>query len=151
MPVYLVMTTPYHGPSHLALDAKGRLSMPTRHRDALLAQDEGRLTITLHEHGCLMIYPRETWAVIAQQVANWPNSALDFKRMYLGNAMQVEMDPSGRVLVAPELRALVGIGKDAMLVGMGRYFELWDKATYDRRLEATKLLIKPAVVEEFVF
>ena len=33
--------------------------------------------------------------------------------------------------MSPELRAAAGITKDAVLLGMGSYFELWDKPTYD--------------------
>jgi hypothetical protein len=58
-------------------------------------------------------------------------SAQWWKRIFLGNAMDVELDSTGRVLVSPELRAAAGISKDAVLLGMGNYFELWDKATYD--------------------
>jgi MraZ protein len=53
------------------------------------------------------------------------------RRIFLGNAMGVEMDASGRVLVAPELRAKAGITKDAVLLGMGSYLELWDAASYE--------------------
>jgi MraZ protein len=45
----------FQGPSSLSLDAKGRLSVPTRHRDVLVAVAAGALTITRHPHGCLMI------------------------------------------------------------------------------------------------
>ncbi len=51
------------------------------------------------------------------------------RRIFLGNAMDVEMDASGRVLVSPELRAKAGITKDAVLLGMGSYLELWDAAS----------------------
>lgn len=54
-----------------------------------------------------------------------------WKRIFLGNAMDVEMDGTGRVLVSPELREAAGISKEAVLLGMGSYFELWDKSTYD--------------------
>jgi len=47
--------------------------------------------------------------------------------------VDVDMDGSGRVLVAPELREAVGITKDTMLLGMGNHLELWDKATYQAK------------------
>ena len=56
-----------------------------------------------------------------------------WKRIFLGNAMDVELDGTGRVLVSPELRASAGIEKDTMLLGMGNHFELWDKATYEAK------------------
>ncbi|TSE24459.1 Transcriptional regulator MraZ [Tepidimonas sediminis] len=112
------------------LDAKGRLSVPTRHRDVLLATAGGQLTITKHPHGCLMVFPRPEWEAFRQRIAQLPMSAQWWKRIFLGNAQDVEMDAQGRVLVAPELRAAAGITKEAMLLGMGNHFELWDAATY---------------------
>jgi MraZ protein len=43
------------------------------------------------------------------------------------------MDATGRILIAPELRAATGISKDTLMLGMGNYFELWDKATYEAK------------------
>jgi MraZ protein len=45
--------------------------------------------------------------------------------------MDVDMDNTGRVLVSPELRTAAHISKEAVLLGMGTHFELWDKTTYD--------------------
>src|SRR2546427_4644874 len=58
-------------------------------------------------------------------------SAQWWKRIFLGNAMDVDMDATGRVLVSPELREAVGLTKEVVLLGMGNHFELWDKATYE--------------------
>ncbi|MCX7814470.1 MAG: division/cell wall cluster transcriptional repressor MraZ [Tepidimonas ignava] len=120
----------FQGASSLVLDAKGRLSVPTRHRDVLLATAAGQLTITKHPHGCLMIFPRPEWEAFRQRIAQLPMSAQWWKRIFLGNAQDVEMDAQGRVLIAPELRNAAGITKEAMLLGMGNHFELWDAATY---------------------
>jgi len=119
----------FQGASSLSLDAKGRLSVPTRHRDALGAT-AGQLTITKHPHGCLMIFPRLEWDRFRERIAALPMQAQWWKRVFLGNAMDLEMDATGRVLVTPELRAAAGISKDAVLLGMGSYLELWDAATY---------------------
>ncbi len=120
----------FQGASFVALDTKGRLSVPTRHRDVLNAIASGQLTITKHPHGCLMIFPRNEWEKFRDRIASLPMQAHWSKRLFLGNAMDVEMDATGRVLVSPELRATTGISKDTVLLGMGSYFELWDAATY---------------------
>ncbi len=120
----------FQGASFVALDTKGRLSVPTRHRDVLNATASGQLTITKHPHGCLMIFPRNEWEKFRDRIASLPMQAHWSKRLFLGNAMDVEMDATGRVLVSPELRATTGISKDTVLLGMGSYFELWDAATY---------------------
>ncbi len=120
----------FQGASFVALDTKGRLSVPTRHRDVLNATASGQLTMTKHPHGCLMIFPRNEWEKFRDRIASLPMQAHWTKRLFLGNAMDVEMDATGRVLVSPELRATTGISKDTVLLGMGSYFELWDAATY---------------------
>jgi MraZ protein len=123
----------FQGASSLSLDAKGRLSVPTRHREVLSATSEGNLTITRHPHGCLMIFPRAAWEQFRERIASMPLKEQWLKRLFLGNAMDVQMDTTGRVLVSPELRAAAQIGRDVLLLGMGSHFELWDKATYDAK------------------
>ena len=141
----------FQGASSLSLDAKGRLSVPTRHRDVLGATASGQLTITKHPHGCLMVFPRPEWEKFRDRIAQLPMSAQWTKRIFLGNAMDVEMDGTGRVLVSPELRDAVGIARDCVLLGMGNHFELWDKATYQaQEAEAMKADL-PDVFQDFSF
>ena len=141
----------FQGASSLSLDAKGRLSVPTRHRDALKGQDGAQLTITRHPHGCLMVFPRAEWEKFRERVALLPMEAQWWKRIFLGNAMDVEMDGAGRVLVSPELRQAAGITRDTMLLGMGNHLELWDKTVYDT-LEAKAMQgAMPDVFKEFSF
>ena len=116
----------FQAASSLSLDAKGRLSVPTRYRDVLSADAAGQLTITKHPHGCLMVFPRPEWEQFRDRIAQLPMSAQWWKRMFLGNAMDVDMDGTGRVLVSPELRQSAGLTRDVLLLGMGKHFELWD-------------------------
>ena len=140
----------FQGLSSLSLDAKGRLSMPTRHRDALGAAT-GQLTITKHPHGCLMVFPREEWEKFRARIASLPMDAQWWRRIFLGNAMDVEMDASGRVLVSPELRAAAGISRDAVLLGMGSYLELWDASTYAAKEAEAMQAQMPDVLKDFTF
>ena len=141
----------FQGASSLSLDAKGRLSFPTRYRDALSTLAANQLTLTKHPHGCLMVFPRPEWDRFRDRIAALPMQAQWWKRIFLGNAMDVEMDASGRVLVSPELRAAAGISKDAVLLGMGAYFELWDAKVYaEQEAEAMKAEM-PDVFKDFSF
>jgi MraZ protein len=118
----------FQGASAINLDAKGRMSIPAKHRDALAQQCEGRLTLTKHPHGCLLFFPRNVWETHRDQIAAWPMSARAWQRIFLGNACDVEMDSAGRVLISPELRAAVGLDREVMMLGMGTHFEIWDAA-----------------------
>ena len=141
----------FQGASSLSLDAKGRLSVPTRHRDVLAATAGGQLTITRHPHGCLMVFPRPEWEKFRERIVRLPMTAQWWKRIFLGNAMDVEMDGTGRVLVAPELRQATGLVRDAMLLGMGDYFELWDKANYEAHEAEAMQGPMPDVFDDFAF
>jgi len=116
----------FQGASALNLDAKGRMSIPAKHRDALLTRDEGRITLTRHPHGCLLLFPRSTWEAHREQIAAWPMSARPWQRIFLGNASDVDLDSAGRILIAPELRSAIGLEREVMLLGMGSHFEVWD-------------------------
>ena len=140
----------FQGASSLSLDAKGRLSVPTRHRDVLSATAGGQLTITKHPHGCLMVFPRPEWEKFRDRIAALPMSAQWWKRVFLGNAMDVEMDGTGRILVSPELRAAAGIQKEAILMGVGSHFELWDKATHDQTEAEALQGEMPAGIQDLV-
>ena len=116
----------FQGPAALTLDGKGRIAMPARHRELLTAMGVGQLTITKQPGGSLLIFPRPAWEAFRDRVAALPMEASGWKRVFLGNAMDVDIDASSRVLIAPELRASAGLVRDVMLLGMGSHFELWD-------------------------
>ena len=116
----------FQGASQLTLDGKGRVSMPSRHRDTLAANCDGRLTVTRHPDGCLLVYPRPTWEVRREQIAHLPYAARALQRLLLGNATDIDLDSAGRLLVPTELRAGAQLERDLMLLGMGAHFELWD-------------------------
>lgn len=141
----------FQGASNLALDAKGRLSVPSRHREVLQLICQGRLTVTKHPDGCLMLFPRPTWEAFRDKVAALPMSAAGWKRVFLGNAMDVDIDSASRVLISPELRKSAGLTSDVMLLGMGSHFELWDAqahAAHEAEVMAGPL---PEALKDFSF
>ena len=91
-----------------------------------MAMGVNQLTITKHPEGSLMIFPRPAWEAFRDRVASLPMEAAGWKRVFLGNAMDVEIDGSNRALIAPELRLSAGLVRDVMLIGMGSHLELWD-------------------------
>lgn len=129
----------FQGATALNLDAKGRMAVPSRHRDALVAAGEGRLVVTAHPHRCLLLYPAPAWEPIRAKILAAPSletqSAM-LRRLLVGFAVDSEMDAAGRVLVAPELRAYAGLEKEVWLVGQGGNFEIWSDAGWKQQQEA---------------
>jgi len=141
----------FQGSSALTLDAKGRMTIPTRHRVALIEQAAACLTLTRHPDGCLLVYPRPVWEEKREQIVKLPMSARSFQRLLLGNAQDVELDGAGRVLVAPELRSAAGLTRDVTLLGLGAHFELWDAATLAEREKADLAKEMADVLNQFSF
>lgn len=135
----------------MSLDAKGRMSIPTRHREALQVQAENRVTITKHPDGCLLLFPRPEWEMFRSRIAALPMDAHWWRRIFLGNAADIEMDGNGRVLIAPELRSAAGLDKEVMLLGMGSHFEIWDAATYTAKEQAAMAQGMPDALKNFSF
>jgi MraZ protein len=130
------MGTGFHGAAVITLDAKGRVAIPTRHRAALL--DAGKaLVLTAHPDGCVLIYPAGEWEPVRAKVELFPSfdpKASWWKRLLLGFEEHVSPDGSGRILLPPALRQHARLERDAMMVGQGHYFELWDSGTWSAKL-----------------
>jgi MraZ protein len=141
----------FQGASALNLDAKGRMSVPAKHRDALLLQGEGRVTLTKHPDGCLLLFPRPEWEAFRARVAQLPMDAHWWRRIFLGNATELDLDSAGRILVSPELRSAAGIQREVILLGMGSHLELWDAATYATKEQAAMMQGVPDALKQFTF
>jgi MraZ protein len=123
----------FRGATKVTLDDKGRMVVPTRHREPLTAQGQGKLVITVHPHQCLLIYPLPEWEQTERKLMALPSlhpQASRLQRLMVGHASDVELDGHGRFLIPPELREFAHLERLGMLVGQGNRFELWDEARW---------------------
>ena len=127
------------------------MSVPAKHRDALLLQGDGRVTLTKHPDGCLVVFPRPEWEAFRSRVAQLPMDAHWWRRIFLGNAAEIELDGSGRILISPELRAAANIEREIILLGMGSHLELWDALTYTSKEQAAIAQGMPEALKQFTF
>lgn len=128
----------FRGATALNLDAKGRLAVPSKHRDEIASESANKLVVTAHPHRCLLLYPQPAWEPIEQKINSLPSFdsvASSWKRLLLGHAEELELDGSGRLLVSPVLRELAGLEKQVMLVGQGSHFELWSMEGWRRQMD----------------
>ena len=116
----------FQGTSLLTLDAKGRMTIPTRHREALVEACSLQVTLTRHPDGCVLLYPRPVWLERRKVLANLPFSARALQRIVMGSAVDLAVDAAGRLLIPSELRTFCTLERDVALVGMGEHFELWN-------------------------
>lgn len=120
----------FQGTSAIALDAKGRITVPVRQRELIAQACEGRLTLVKHPEGYLWMMPRQRWEAAREQLLAMSMDADAWRRVFLGSAVDVDIDSAARVLIPPELRAAAALTKDVLLIGNGRALELWDAARH---------------------
>jgi len=116
------------------LDSKGRLAVPVRYRELLIAESQGQMvsTIDLHQP-CLLLYTLPEWEIIEKKLARLSSmnpAERRVQRLLLGHASECQMDSAGRLLLANTLRQHAGLKKEVMLVGQFNKFELWDEQTW---------------------
>ena len=112
------------------VDAKGRLIMPSKFRDALGEE----FVVSKGMDGCLFVYANEDWNAFEQKLTSLPlinKEARQFARFFLAGAAQVELDKQGRILLPAALREFAGLDKDVVLVGVGSRIEIWSKEKWD--------------------
>lgn len=126
----------FRGANKLTLDVKGRMVMPTRYRERLNERCGGKLVVTVDKDQCLLIYPMPDWEEIERKLMALPTlnpQARRLQRLMVGHATDLELDGHGRLLLPPNLREFAALTRDAMLIGQGLRFELWDEARWNER------------------
>lgn len=126
----------FRGATKVTLDAKGRLAVPTRYRERIASRCDGHLVVTVDRDYCLLMYPLPDWEEIERKLVRLPSlnkQARRLQRLMVGYASELEIDGNGRVLLPRELREFAGLDRQAMLIGQGNKFELWDETRWNER------------------
>jgi MraZ protein len=126
----------FRGANKLTLDVKGRMVMPTRYRERLQERCGGKLVVTVDKDQCLLLYPMPDWEEIERKLMRLPSfdpRARRLQRLMVGHATELDIDAQGRVLLPPNLREFASLSRDAVLIGQGVRFELWDEESWNKR------------------
>ena len=94
------------------------------------------MVITVDKDQCLLIYPLPDWEEIERKLMRLPSMnphARRLQRLMVGHATDLELDGHGRLLLPSNLREFGLLNRDAMLIGQGLHFELWDEARWIER------------------
>ena len=132
----------FQGETAITIDDKGRMAVPTAHRDVVARECGNQLVLTYNpfESGSLYIYPQAIWERVRDQVNKLPKAKKVNRNLQLklvGAATFVELDGNGRITVPASHRAAVGIERKAVLLGMGDKFELWSEQAHHAQIQQT--------------
>lgn len=120
----------FMGEYNHTIDAKGRLIVPAKFREAL--GDE--FVVTKGLDGCLFVYSDSEWNAFEEKLRTLPltnKNARQFTRFFLAGAAACEVDKQGRILLPQVLREFAKLEKDVVLVGVASRIEIWSKEVWE--------------------
>jgi MraZ protein len=115
------------------IDEKGRLTIPARFRELL---EEGAYVTQGFDHNLLVLTAPmfEFVSKRVNQMSLTDPTARELKRLLFSTADRIEPDKTGRILLPQFLRETAGLDGEAMLVGVGDYFEIWPPDAWDQQI-----------------
>ena len=127
----------FRGFQTVNIDDKGRLAVPSRYRQRLSADAGGQLVLTLNPlDRSLWLYPQNNWEQIETKLAalsEFDKRSRRTKQMMRGYACDCQLDSQGRVLIPAELRDYARLQKQAVILGQGNKFEVWDQSSWEQQ------------------
>jgi MraZ protein len=140
----------FRGGPVLTLDGKGRITVPARWKDMLVAAVQGQMVVAKNPDGCLALYPLPVWEQFESSILALSAEDEAWRRFFIGSATEVEIDSAARVLIPPELRSWAGLEREVKFMGVGPHFELWDMARYEAREAEALAKGRPAPLRNLV-
>ncbi|WP_194972884.1 division/cell wall cluster transcriptional repressor MraZ [Aquiflexum lacus] len=116
------------------VDAKGRLALPAKIKAAIPDSNGDQLILRFGDDGCLALYTQVEFKKLLHQI----NSLSDrdpiqrrIKRGFFESMTDVELDNAGRFLIPKVFLQRAGIDKDAIILGVGSFIEIWSPEKFE--------------------
>lgn len=125
----------FSGEYEHSLDAKGRVIMPSKFREALGSV----FYITKGLDHNLLVFSTDAWNSFYEKLSKLPmadKNARGFSRLFLSGAAECDADKQGRILLPSNLRAYAGITKDVTIIGNGDKIEIWSSENWNSYIDA---------------
>lgn len=122
----------FYGQYHHSLDSKDRMTIPAKFRELV---GEGVFVFQGFDSN-LMVFTKAHFEILSQQVDGTDLSDADarlLRRLFFATAEWVEMDKAGRILIPGFLRTAAGLAGEVVLVGAGKFFEIWSPELWERQ------------------
>jgi len=120
------------GEFYNSVDEKGRLMIPAKIRNEITGNV---LILTRGTEKCIWLFPPEEWRQLSDKIMNAAspfNARLSLiQRRIVAPAQEIEIDKAGRINIPPSLRDYAELKKEAVILGIKKYLEIWDEHVYE--------------------
>jgi len=133
-----------------SLDAKGRVILPARFRDQLVA---GAVMARALD-GCLAVFPAAEFVRVADRLREARERGpveRQAARSFFSGAVEITPDRQGRVAVPQHLRDYAGLTRDVIVAGNYDHIEIWDAQRFHERDEqGSAAIVGGEGIDDFV-
>lgn len=124
------MAVGFYGTFTPRLDAKGRLTIPSRYRAAF---SDGAMVVR-GDNRCLYVFTTAGFDDFAEEAINAPvtdANRIGPARYMLANSDYQAPDSQGRIMLTSRMREFAELDKDVVLTGQGRRMEIWNTQRWE--------------------
>lgn len=118
------------------VDAKGRLTLPSRMRGAIPGDN---VVLTKWMEGCIAVWTTEAFTQMQESLRTLPRgaqAARGLNRWFNAGAHPDDVDKQGRITIPQQLRDFAGVERDVVVIGNDDHAEIWDPARWDEQQSA---------------
>ncbi|MFO0389724.1 MAG: division/cell wall cluster transcriptional repressor MraZ [Alphaproteobacteria bacterium] len=131
---------------HNRIDKKGRLSIPSSFRSALISQEfSGIVVYPSPLHGCIEACGMARIMKLNQRIERFDPYSEErdaFATTIFGESVQLNFDPEGRVTLPAGLLAAANIAEETTIVGKGEIFEIWQPKAFEAHAKRARELVR---------
>lgn len=133
------------------LDASGRITL----RDHQLDELDGRAILTQGFDENLFLFSPEQWPAFVDKLRGgspMDPDMDDLRRLFVGAAVEVELDDRGRMKIPEALREWAGLrpGESrAMVLNIGTRWEIWEQTRYMSYMSERRAALKEFARRKF--
>ncbi len=113
------------------LDDKKRITLPTKLRKELGKS----VVVSPGIDSCLFLLTKSEWAKMSDKLSSGSmleQNTRSFSRYLFGQAMEVDVDTAGRILVPENLRTMANLTGKVVLIGVKNRMEIWSEDSWNK-------------------
>ncbi len=131
----------FKGSDIYSVDAKGRVSIPSKMRRNISPDANSTFVVTRGLEKCLYGYPLDEWHKLEASIKALNQTSEEDRfsmRMLLQYSEELALDGQFRILIPRSLLDYAEIKKEVYIIGVLDHIELWDPANFKRYIDSMK-------------
>lgn len=133
----------FSGMSNHSIDSKGRIVLPAKFREEL---GESFYIACGFDNSCIQAMSVEQYNSICDSILQLPaKQAIALQYRFTATAVEVKPNAQGRVILPQALREFACIESDALVIGMSKRIEIWNKQKFDEYMASQQSVIAEAL------